>query len=158
MGRILFIALWLGAGTLLADVVRPAPDFKWAAFGGQVRSLKSLRGQPVVLLVAQSSRTGAFRSQINHLEDIYRLLSARNVVFAAAFTSDDRPVHSDIPFVLATSGPEVAQAFEVHDKFNIIIIGRDGNIDLQTGEVLSGERVRDVIINSFEAQQATRKR
>jgi hypothetical protein len=41
------------------------------------------------------------------------------------------------------------------DRFNIIIIGKDGNVDYQTSKVIGGERVRDVIQNSYAVQANT---
>jgi len=44
---------------------------------------------------------------------------------------------------------------EVQDKFNIAIIGKDGNLDYQTKQVLNSARVRDVIQNSYAVQANT---
>ncbi len=41
------------------------------------------------------------------------------------------------------------------DKFNIVIIGKDGNVDYQTSKVIGAERVRDVIQNSYAVQSTT---
>jgi hypothetical protein len=150
-----FLAL---AAALHAGVIRSAPDFTWIGAGGQARSLKSLRGQPVVLLIADSPRAGAFNAQVARLEEIFQNLSSKRVVFAAAFRhSDDRPVKSNIPFVIAASGSEVASVYHLESKFGIAIIGRDGNLDLFSEDVVSAERVRDIIINSFEVQKALRR-
>ena len=43
----------------------------------------------------------------------------------------------------------------MQDKFNIVIIGKDGNVDYQTSKVLPPERVRDVIQNSYAVQANT---
>ena len=51
-----------------ANVVRWAPDFGWLKSGGNRASLKSLRGQPVVLVVAPSPRYGKFRKQVKELQ------------------------------------------------------------------------------------------
>jgi hypothetical protein len=40
---------------------------------------------------------------------------------------------------------------------NILIIGKDGNIDYQTSRTISGGRVRDVIQNSYQVQAGARK-
>jgi hypothetical protein len=42
--------------------VRGAPEFTWLSSGSRGQSLKSLRGQPVVLIVAQSPAQRIFRS------------------------------------------------------------------------------------------------
>jgi len=39
----------------------------------------------------------------------------------------------------------------------IVIIGKDGNIDLQTANVIPSSRVREVLVNSFSIQSAARK-
>lgn len=140
----------------VAAVVRPAADFTWAGAGTN-RSLKSLRGQAVVLVIAESPRTGAFRKQLKWLQRSYSSLASRQVVFVAAFKSGDGPVKSDIPFVVANHGPAVASAYGVQGDFGLVVIGRDGNIDYQTDEARTGERLRDVVQNSFPVQAAARK-
>ena len=149
----LFISLALPLG---AAVVRPAPDFSWAG-AGKNRSLKSLRGQAVVLVIAESPRTGAFRKQVKWLERSYSSLASRQVVFVAAFKNGEGPVRSDIPFVVANHGSAVANAYGVQGDFGLVVIGRDGNIDYQTDEVRTGERIRDVAQNAFPVQAAARK-
>lgn len=160
MIRLLILALILAIvpPTLQAGVVRMAPDFVWNGADGQGKSLQSLRGQPVVLLLADSARSGRLRAQISRLEELYRFYSARGVVFAVALRSEDRPLKSDIPFVLVRKGPEVASAYGADRGFGLAIIGPDGNVDLLTDEVQPGERVRDVVNNSFVRQQSARKK
>jgi hypothetical protein len=51
-----------------ANVVRWAPDFAWLKSGNNRATLKSLRGQPVVLVVAPSPRYGKFRKQAKELQ------------------------------------------------------------------------------------------
>lgn len=152
-----FIAILTLTASLHAAVVRSAPDFTWPGAGSGGRSLKSLRGQAVVLVVADSPKTGAFRKQIEWLEQTYTALAGKQVVFIAAFKNGEGPVRSDIPFVVANNGAAVAGAYGVQGKFGLIVIGKDGNIDYQTDEARTGERVRDVIQNSFAVQAAARK-
>lgn len=140
-----------------ANVVRKAPDFTWPGAGNKSRSLRSLHGQPVVLVVAASPRNGAFRKQIEWLKQTYTQLAAKGTIFIVAFREGEGPVKSDIPFVVANNGGAVASAFGVEGDFGLVVIGKDGNVDYQTNKVRTGERVRDVIINNFEAQAATRK-
>jgi peroxiredoxin len=147
----LFLFLFLGAN---AAVVRPAPNFTFPGIG-KTKSLKSLRGQPVVLVIAKSPKTGDFKAQAKYLKEIYQQFASKQVVFVAAFTEETGVIKSDIPFAVADNGPAVAGAYEVADQFNIVIIGKDGNIDYQTKKVLPPERVRDVIQNSFEVQANT---
>lgn len=155
MRKILFATFLLTAlVTTEAAVVRLAPEFTFPGTG-QKTTLKSLRGQPVVLVIAKSPRTGAFKDQVKLLKEIYQQFANKQVVFVAAFTADQGPVKSDIPFIVADNGTAVAGAYGVQDKFNIVIIGKDGNVDYQTSKVLGPVRVRDVIQNSFAVQATT---
>lgn len=154
-------ALLLLLTTLLtaapADVIRKAPDFTWPGAGNKSRSLRSLSGQPVVLVIADSPRSGAFRKQAAWLRQTYSQLAAKGAVFIAAFREGEGPVKSDIPFVVANNGSAVASAYGVEGGFGLVVIGRDGNVDYQTSQVRTGERVRDLIINNFQVQAGTRK-
>ena len=138
------------------SVVAPAPDFTFAA-PGKDRSLRSLRGQAVVIVFARDAGNGAFKKQLKELAPLYQELASKRVIFIAALQQGDGPVKSDIPFVIANDGPGVSGRYNVTDKFAIAIIGPDGNIDYQTGKVLPGGRVRDVIQNSFVVQNTARK-
>jgi peroxiredoxin len=140
-----------------AAVVRNAPDFTWPGAGRQARSLKSLRGQAVVLIIADHPRDGAFRKQLKWLKETYGSFASKQVVFVAAFKQGEGPVQSDIPFVVASNGPAVANAYGVSGNFSLVIIGKDGNVDYQTDQVRTGERIRDVVQNSFVLQAAARK-
>ncbi len=159
MHRILLSAL----GLLLAvhadaAVVRLAPDFTYPAAGKKAQSLRALRGQPVVLLIADSADMGAFKKQLKQLREIYSQFASRQVVFVAALKEGSGPVESDIPFVLANDGAAVAARYGMQqDRFNLVIIGKDGNVDYQTWKVATAERIRDVIQNSFPVQAAARK-
>ena len=141
-----------------AVVVRPAPDFTFPGVGNKARSLRSLRGQAVVLVIADSQRDRAFRKQLRYLREIYQQFASRQVIFVAALQADDGPVRSDIPFVRVNNAPAVAAAYGVGREFSLAIIGKDGNIDYQTEKVATGQRVRDVIQNSFAVQAQARKR
>jgi hypothetical protein len=152
---VLLLALLAGS---FAAVVRTAPGFTFLGAGNKTRTLKSLRGQAVVLVIATSARERAFRRQVRYLEEIYQQFASKQVVFAAALRENDRPIESDMPFVLANNGAAIAAAYGVEDDFQLVIIGRDGNIDYQTDKVATGERVRDVIQNSFIVQAEARKK
>ena len=141
-----------------AEVVRLAPDFTFPGPGNKAKSLKSLRGQPVVLLIAEKPRTGAYRKQLKQLREIYSQFASRQVVFVAAFKDGSaEPVQSNVPFAVANNGPAVAGAYGVADDFALVIIGKDGNIDYQTPKPAPAQRIRDVIQNSFAVQAAARK-
>ena len=140
-----------------AAVVRPAPDFTFPAAGSAAHGLKSLRGQAVVLVIADSPKNGDFRKELKWLHETYTTLAGKSVVFIAAFKQGEGPVKSDIPFIVANNGGAVASAYGVQGKFGLVVIGKDGNIDYQTDQVRTGERVRDVIQNAFPVQAAARK-
>ncbi len=157
-----FIALALMAVFLLpplatAEVVRPAPDFTWLSSGARGRSLKSLRGQPVVLIVAESPRQRIFRAQVGQLQRVYQLLGNQKMVAIAAFTGEPGVIRSNIPFVLAAAPGQVASLYGVEGGFAIFVIGRDGNIDALSDRVLPGRRIIDIINNSYVVQSNNRR-
>jgi hypothetical protein len=139
-----------------SSVVAPAPDLTFDA-PGRNRTLRSLRGQAVVLVIAEDARSGTFKKQLKELGPIYQEFAGKGVIFIAALKHDNGPVRSNIPFVIAVDGPGVAAKYHVTEKFQIAIIGPDGNIDYQTDKVLPGGRVRDVIQNSFVVQETARR-
>lgn len=139
-----------------ASVVQMAPNFTWES-AGRANSLRSVKGQPVVLIIARNARMGVFKAQVNWLRKVYEDFASRKVIFAAAIENGDADIHSDIPFVIVNNAAQIAADFGVNDSFAIIIIGRDGNVDYQTTKVLTGTRVRDVIVNSFVEQNERRK-
>jgi len=149
------LALFSSAGG--AEVVRGAPDFTWLTSGARGQSLKSLRGQPVVLIVAQSPTQRIFRSQVGQLQKVYQLLGNDKAVAVAAFTQQPGLIKSNIPFVLAANPAAVAAAYDVTGPFAIFIIGKDGNIDALSNRVLPGQRILDIINNSFVVQRDNRR-
>lgn len=152
---LLLLSLIVGLSTAPAAVVRLAPDFTFPGIGNKAKSLKSLRGQPVVLIIANKPKNGDVKTQVKYLREIYQQFASKQVVFLAAFTDESGPIMTDIPFAIADNGAAVAGAYGVVDKFTIVIIGKDGNIDYQTRKVLPPERVRDVIQNSYVVQANT---
>ena len=149
------IALVAAAITAFGEVVRPAPDFGLA--GG--KSLKSFRGQPVVLLVAPSPRSLRFRQEKAELEKNYQGFASRGTVFVAAFTSPEEgreEIRSSIPFVVARDGVRAAQGCGIVDRFGVVVIGRDGNMDLITPKFVRAYRIRDMIINNYQQQASER--
>ena len=151
---VLMLAAWSEAP---AEVVRRAPDFTWLKSGGNRATLNSLRGQPVVLLVADSPRQRQFRKQAKQLQRTYQLLGNRKAVMAAAFTGEPGVIRSNIPFVQAANPAAVAASYGVEGKFAIFVIGQDGNLDEISDRVLSGQRVLDIINNSYTSQRANRR-
>ena len=158
--RIHALALFalLAAFTPCADagVVRPAPSFSFGGAGGK-NSLGSLRGQPVVLVIAQSGKTKALRSQMKSLTNIYHDCASRGAVFIAALADGSGTVPSDIPFALANNGAALAAAYGMRGDFLIAVIGRDGNLDLVTDKPIPGARVFEVIKNNFDVQDKARR-
>jgi len=140
-----------------AEVVRPAPDFSWLKSGNNRASLKSLRGQPVVLVIAPSPRHGKFRKQAKELQKTYQILGNDKAVMVAAFTGEPGVIRSNIPFALAANPAAVVQSYGVAGDFAVFVIGRDGNLDEISDRVLPGQRVLDIINNSFVAQRDNRR-
>jgi AhpC/TSA family len=157
--RPITLAALLALATILeaaSPVVRPAPEFSFAGIGG-TKTLRSLRGRPVVVVVAKSAKTRAFRKQLESLATIYHEFASRGTVFVCAFADDEGRVPSNIPFVVTNNGAAVAAAYGMRDDFAIGIVGIDGNLDLTTRRVLPAFRVREVILNSYTVQNNARK-
>jgi hypothetical protein len=138
-------------------VVRPAPEFSWQQPGGPARSIKSLRGQPVVLVIGKSARARDFNAQLKKLAPYYQRFAERKTVFLAALADASEPVRSNIPFSLAVDGAQVAGAYGATKGFAIVVIGKDGNMDILTTRVTPGQYVLDVITNSYAVQVEGRK-
>lgn len=156
MRILLTVAVLLTGSLLNAAVVRPAPNFTWQGRPG-ANSLKSVKGQPVVLVIAKSPKAGDFKKQAKLLKELYDEYAARGVIFAAAFTQEEGQIKSDIPFVIVNSGAKIAEQLGISD-FGVAIVGKDGNLDLISSKVQPAYRVRDVIINSYEVQAAERRK
>lgn len=141
----------------LAVVAQLAPDFSWQGAGKRT-SLKSLRGQPVVLIVAKSAADGTFRKQAKKLKELYQQFASRNTIFVAAFLEERGTIPSDVPFVVANNAEKVAADYQADGKFALYVIGKDGNIDLQTSRITPAGRIYDVIRNSYTAQAEERSK
>lgn len=143
---------------LVADarVVRPAPDFSWTDYNGKSLSLASLKGQSVVILIAPSPGTRAFRAQVGQLQKAYQRFAAAKLVCFAAFTQESGTIRSNIPFVVAPDGPRVAFLYDVPEGFAIAVIGPDGNLDCLTNKVLPAQRILDIMTNNFAVQEGFR--
>lgn len=150
------VALSFATAHAASPIVRPAPDVAFSGIGG-MKSLRSLRGQPVVVLVAKSPKSKAFRKQVKFIEDVYRELASSSTVFVAAFSEGGESVASNVPFVVASNGPAVAAAYGLTGDFVLGVVGPDGNLDLVTTEVTRGLRIREVIHNTFAVQNAARR-
>jgi hypothetical protein len=137
-------------------VPRPAPEFVWSSISGKLRRLRDVRGQAAVLIFAGQPVQKDFRAQLKQIAKRYRQLSARNVLFFVAFTKESGLIRSNIPFIVLPDPLTVADAYRVGD-FGIAIIGPDGNLDYATDEVISGQRIVDVVNNSFVPQLQSRR-
>ena len=139
------------------SVPRPAPDFLWSGVNGKVRRLRDLRGHPVVLIFAENPNEREFIKQIKELNRRSKQLATQYTLFFVAFTRETGLVtRTDIPFVILPDPGSVADAYRVGD-FGIAIISPDGNVDYATDHVITGQRVLDVIVNSYAAQVHARR-
>lgn len=157
VAKICGVLYFVVATTLSAVVVRPAPNLNWIDSAGRQKGLSTLRGQPVVLVIAPNPRSRAFRSQLGQLRKMYERYAAEKVVFIAAFTQEAGRIPSNIPFVFAADGPRVGFDYGGAEGFMIALIGKDGNLDYVTDRVLPAQRVFDVIGNSFVIQRNLRR-
>jgi len=139
-----------------AVVVRPAPNFGLEGVRKDT-SLRSFRGQSVVLVITHSTRDKEFRKELAMLKEMYPQFAAEKVIFVAAVEYGPADVPSNIPFVNAANPAQVAADYGVNGRFGIAVIGVDGNLDLITTRVIFAARVRDAVFNNFESQQAARK-
>jgi len=141
----------------IPSVPHPAPEFLWSGVNGKVRRLRDVRGHPVVLLFAENPNQKLFIKQIKELNRRSKQLASRYTLFFAAFTRETGLItRTDIPFVILPDPGSVADAYRVGD-FGIAIISTDGNVDYATDHVLTGQRVLDVIVNSYASQVHARR-
>jgi hypothetical protein len=141
----------------LPGVPRPAPEFLWSGINGKVRRLRDVRGHPVVLIFAENPNQKEFIKQIKELNKRSRQLAARYTLFFVAFTKETGLVtHTDIPFVILPDPGSVADEYRVGD-FGIAVISPLGNVDYATDRVITGQRVLDVILNSYSTQVQARR-
>jgi peroxiredoxin len=139
------------------SVPRPAPEFLWSGVNGKVRRLRDVRGHPVVLIFAENPSQKEFIKQIKQLNKRSKELASRYTLFFVAFTKETGVVtRTDIPFVILPDPGSVADAYRVGD-FGIAVISTDGNVDYATDRVITGQKVLDVIINSYSAQVQARR-
>jgi hypothetical protein len=108
-------------------------------------------------VIGQSSKKKAFPTQLKNLKDVYHDCASRGALFVAALADGSDDVPSDIPFARAANGATVASSYGLRGDFLIAIIGRDGNLDLVTDKPIPGKRVLEVIKNSFDVQEKSRR-
>lgn len=148
-----------------ATVVRPAPDLTFRS-ANSTKSLSSLRGHPILLLLGDKASRSRVTDQAQLLEGFYSKLAARKMIFLSAFTDPtDNQVRSNVPFTpvedpLATvaSYKALAQASTGSPQTpTVAIIGPDGNVDYIGEKLLSGERVREIMLNNHSVQTKSRR-
>lgn len=148
------LLLWAPRGG--AEVVRPAPDLAFLGPTGKTRSISSFRGQPLILLLADSPKRGSFKTQLKALEGSFDRLANRGAVVAAAFRKGaSEPLRTNLPLVELPDGPTACSAYALKGDFSIVLVGPDGNIDYQTTKVLNINRILEVMQNSYELQKTS---
>jgi hypothetical protein len=147
-------------GRLLAKdslVVNAAPGFTGGASAGRKITLASLKGKPVVLVMAPSPKDRAFRAQMSEFRRLYERMASQGMLFFAAFTSEGGRIPSNIPFILVDDPVSVASSYDISKGFAIAVIGRDGNLDCLSTKPLPGQRVLDLSLNNADVQLQLRR-
>lgn len=135
------------------SIVQLALDFSFRDANGHISSLKSLRGKPVILLIAPSAGKGRFRREVKAINRASRSFAARKAVFVAAFVQDGEMMRGDLPFLLATDASRIATTYGIDtNSYGLFVIGPDGNLDLRSTRVLSAQKIIDAIDNSYVVQ------
>jgi hypothetical protein len=151
-------ALLAGGPLGQGEVVRPAPSIAFPMDGGKPRTLASFKGQPLILLLADSPNRGAFKDATQGTGGLFRpACRPRNVVAAGFRGAIQSSVRTNVPLVLLPQGPSACAAFQLKGEFAIVLVGPDGNIDYQTGKVLNMNRILEVMQNSYEVQKAAQR-
>jgi peroxiredoxin len=134
-------------------IVQLAPDFSFRDANGHISRLKSLRGKPVILLIAPSAGKGRFRREVKTINRASRSFTSRKAVLVAAFVQGGEMIRGESPFVLATDASHIATAYGIDaNSYGLIVIGPDGNLDLRSTRVLSAQKIIDAIDNSYVVQ------
>lgn len=159
------IVLVLAASSVLAAsaerkgsaIISAAPAFSGGAAEGRTVTLSSLKGKPVLLLIAPSPKDRAFRKQISELRGRYERLAANGIICFAAFTSVGGVIPSNVPFLTVNNPAAVASSYDVTGRFSVVVIGRDGNLDCLSTKPLPGQRILDLINNNASVQEKLRR-
>ena len=157
---LLLLAVFAAAPCVLAKdsmVSNAAPAFVGGASAGRNITLSSLRGKPVILVIATSPKDRAFRSQMSAIRGRYERLAAQGLIAFAAFTTEGGRIPSNIPFVEVNDPASTAAAYDVAKGFAIAVIGRDGNLDCLSTRPLPGQRILDLILNNASVQEDLRR-
>lgn len=172
MRPLLLLALLLPLLPLRAEVVRPVPDLPISVLSPETGAsrpstiLRAFKGQPMILIIAPSPRSGVFRKQLALMEKHFRYFASRKAVILAAFTEDSTPViPTDMPVLTLPDGPAAAAAlrlapgkslFGKSETFALGVVGPDGNLDLLTTRPASGARILSVMENTYTLQAIKR--
>lgn len=146
----------LPAGLAQGQVVRPAPNFVWAPG----KTLSAWQGQPVILIIAPSPASKAFRKQASRIEASYPQFSARRALFVAAFTqpgAENEPLCTNVPFIVVPNGSRIAASYGFDGCLSVNVIGGDGNLDLSSPKIVPAWRIMDMIRNNAAQQASERK-
>ena len=150
--------LFAAGGRLSAEttVIHPAPGFSGGASAGRNITLASLRGKPVLLVIAPSPADRAFRKQMAELRGYYERMASRGILCFAAFTSEGGRIPSNIPFI-TVNDPVAAASDYGAASFAVAVIGPDGNLDCVSSRALPGQRILDLMQNNAFLQQQLRR-
>ena len=140
-----------------ATLINAAPAFTGGAESGNKITLLSLRGKPVLLVIAPSPKDRSFRKQMQELCGIYERYAAQGGLAFSAFTVEGGRIPSNIPFIPVNDPVAAAAAYDVSKGFAVAVIGRDGNLDCLSTKPLSGQRIYDLVMNNAEIQQRFRR-
>lgn len=145
------------AGVDSKGIINAAPAFSGGGAEGRIVSLSSLRGRPVLLLIAPSPQDHAFRRQISELRGRYERLASRGIICFAAFTQEGGVIPSNVPFLTVNNADAAAAAYDVAGGFAVAVIGMDGNLDCLSTKPLPGQRILDLINNNASVQGQLRR-
>jgi hypothetical protein len=134
-----------------------APSFSGGKEQGRSVSLTSLRGKPVILLIASSPKDRSFRRQLSELRGRYERLAAKGMIGFVAFTGESGQIRSNIPFLTVDRPADVASLYDVSNGFAVVVIGVDGNLDCLSTKPLPGQRILDIFNNNASVQQQLRR-
>ena len=147
----------MNSSSVHSTLVNAAPNFSGVAESSKKLNLTSLRGKPVLLVIAPSPKDRSFRMQMQELSGIYERYSAQGGLAFAALTGEGGKIPSNIPFILVNDPASVAASYDVTKGFAIAVIGSDGNLDCLSTKPLPGQRVYDLVMNNAEMQRRFRR-
>ena len=139
------------------SVPNAAASFAGGAAEGRTVTLSSLKGKPVLLLIAPSPKDPSFRTQVLDLRGCFERLVSHGTICFAAFTRESGVIPSNIPFLTVNDPAAVASSYDVVSGFAVAVIGVDGNLDCISTKPLPGQRIIDIINNNASLQEKLRR-